>query len=85
MDIGSVVYSKSGHDKDETYLVIGIDAKSGYLVLVDGKRRPLKNPKMKNPKHIKYLGEDIPEAVEKLNQNKLMDSDLVWFLRSYRK
>lgn len=85
MEIGSVVYSKSGHDKDEAYLVIGVEEKTEYLVLVDGSRRPLEKPKRKNPKHLKYLGENISEAIEKYNQDKLRDSDLVWFLKPYRK
>lgn len=85
MEIGSVVYSKSGHDKDEAYLVIGVEEKSGYLVLVDGSRRPMENPKRKNPKHLKDLGEKIPEAIEKHKEKKLMDSDLVWYLKPYRK
>lgn len=85
MEIGSVVYSKSGHDKSEAYLVIGVEEKTGYLVLVDGARRPLENPKRKNPKHLKYLGENIPDAVEKYKEAKLRDSDLVWLLKPYRK
>lgn len=85
MEIGNVVYSKSGHDKDEAYLVIGTLEKNGYLVLTDGKRRPLDKPKIKNPKHLKCLGEAIPEAIEKYKEGKLRDSDLIWLLKPYRK
>lgn len=85
METGNVVYSKSGHDIGEAYMVIGIDDKNGYLILADGKRRPLENPKVKNPKHLRYIGESLPEAKQKLEQGNLLDSDLVWFLKPYRK
>lgn len=83
MKTGSVVYSKSGHDLNETYAVIGFNEK-GYVILSDGKRRPLDKPKIKNPKHLKYIGQDIPELTEKLEQGKLKDSDLIWFLKPYQ-
>ncbi len=85
METGIVVYSKSGHDKYEAYMVIGINEKNGYVILADGKRRTLENPKMKNPKHLRYIGQSIPEAKQKLEQGNLLDSDLVWFLKPYRK
>lgn len=84
MKRGSVVYSIAGHDAGEAYLVLGFDEK-GSVIVSDGKRRPLDYPKKKNPKHLKYVGQDVPELAEKLEQGKLTDSDMVWFLKPYRK
>ncbi len=51
MKIGSIVYSLAGRDKCR-FLVV-----TGFLedkpLVVDGKERPLKRPKPKNPKHLK--------------------------------
>ncbi len=50
MKIGQVVYSKSGRDKNRFLIVFKIC--DGYVFVVDGKERPLSNPKRKNPKHL---------------------------------
>ena len=57
MNIGDVVISLSGHDCGRLYVVIGIENDS--IVLCDGKRKLLSNPKRKNKKHLKETGERI--------------------------
>lgn len=49
-EIGQVVRSRAGHDRDEFLLVTGFDGK--YVLLCDGKQRPLAKPKRKNPRHL---------------------------------
>ena len=57
MNIGDVVISLSGHDCGRLYVVIGIENDS--IVLCDGKRKLLSNPKRKNEKHLKETGERV--------------------------
>ena len=51
MEVGQIVCSLKGSDKDSFLLVVGVDEK--FMYLVDGKRYKLNHPKRKNPKHIK--------------------------------
>jgi len=50
MDIGQVVFSKSGRDKGKAFVIINIE--DNYLYLVDGKLRTLNKPKKKKLKHV---------------------------------
>lgn len=47
---GSVVVSKAGRDKGYLLAVVGIE--KDYVLVADGKERPLERPKRKNPKHL---------------------------------
>lgn len=47
---GSVVKSKMGHDAGSFYVVIKVE--SGFVFLVDGRRRKLEKPKRKNASHV---------------------------------
>ncbi|MCQ2462203.1 MAG: KOW domain-containing RNA-binding protein [Clostridia bacterium] len=49
-EIGQVVRSKAGHDRDEYLLVTGFDGQ--FVLLCDGRQRPLDRPKRKNPRHL---------------------------------
>jgi ribosomal protein L14E/L6E/L27E len=48
--IGRIVISRAGHDKDSAYVIIKECDK--FVMLVDGKKRVLSNPKKKNRLHI---------------------------------
>ena len=48
--IGRIVCSKSGRDKG--YFLVVIKEEDGFLLVCDGKERPLSRPKKKNPKHL---------------------------------
>ncbi len=49
--VGTVVYSKAGHDKGDFQVIIDFDDK--YVRVCDGKYRPLERPKKKNLIHVK--------------------------------
>lgn len=66
LQIGDIVESLQGRDLGTRYLVIGID-KKGYCQLVNGKLKPMEKPKIKNAKHLAYLGSG-KEIYLKLNQ-----------------
>ena len=50
LEIGTVVKSLKGRDKDKYFCVVCIE--DGYVHLCDGKERKLSNPKRKKIKHI---------------------------------
>lgn len=54
LEIGQVVKSNSGRDKNNLYIVTNV-LKNGYVELVDGKYRKIKNPKRKNARHLEIL------------------------------
>ena len=49
--VGRVVISKSGRDKDKAMVIV--KETENYLLVCDGKERPVERPKRKNPKHLK--------------------------------
>lgn len=62
--VGQVVISKAGRDKAGVFIVYNIDG--DYLYLVDGKARPLENPKKKKIRHIqptKTIDAALHEAI----------------------
>ena len=53
INISDVVVSKAGHDQDEWFYVIGED--QDFLLLANGKDRPLDKPKRKKCKHVEKV------------------------------
>lgn len=47
---GSVVISRAGRDKGRALAVVGSDGR--FVLVADGKERPLARPKKKNPLHL---------------------------------
>ena len=66
--IGRVVQSLSGRDAGTFYLVI--DKKGDRVFLVDGKTHKIKNPKIKNIKHIAITEESLPSVTETILSGK---------------
>ena len=63
--IGQVVFSKAGRDKGCAFVIVNIDGE--YLHLVDGKLRPMENPKKKKAKHLqptKAVDAPLKQAIE---------------------
>ncbi len=54
LQVGMVVCATAGKEKDNFYIVTGLDGNAVYLA--DGKHRTLKQPKRKNVKHIRPTG-----------------------------
>ena len=55
IQIGDIVLSLKGRDKQNTFLVV--DIKDEFAYLVDGKVRKTTKPKKKNLKHIKKISD----------------------------
>ncbi len=49
--VGRIVISNAGRDK--TKLMVIVEETENYLLVCDGKERPVERPKRKNPKHLK--------------------------------
>lgn len=49
--VGRVVISSAGRDK--TKVMVVVKETENYLLVCDGKERPVERPKRKNPKHLK--------------------------------
>ena len=57
MITGYLASSKAGHDKGKIFFII--KEEKDYFWLVDGKVRPLENPKKKNKKHVQIIKRNI--------------------------
>lgn len=53
LDVGQIVISKCGHDKNDLFFVYYIIGEYAYLV--DGNKRSLAKPKKKKIKHIQTI------------------------------
>lgn len=65
--LGQLVYATRGHDKGQAYLIYKFINSTNYVLLVDGKKRTVKNPKKKNLKHINpvdWISEEIERALQ---------------------
>lgn len=64
-----MVISKAGRDKGYFMAVVGIDREKDFVIVADGKERPLERPKRKNPKHLQKTNYTID--LEQLTDKKL--------------
>ena len=67
---GLLAYSLAGHDKGKIYFII--KEEGDYFWLVDGRLRPLENPKKKNKKHVQIIKRNISGILE----NDTLQSDI---------
>ena len=79
--IGQIVCSKTGRDKGYFMLVVG--ESEGYLLVCDGKERPLERPKLKNPKHLCFTNTVLLE--ESFKSNKALRKSLAIYRDSVLK
>ena len=49
--LGKIVISNAGRDKNKAMVIV--KETENYLLVCDGKERPVERPKRKNPKHLK--------------------------------
>jgi ribosomal protein L14E/L6E/L27E len=72
--VGSLVISKSGHDKNHVYVVM--EVKSGFVYVVDGKIKTVDKPKKKNMKHIQMINIKSDEIINKIDNKELRNEDV---------
>lgn len=63
-NLGQIVISRKGKDSGTWYVVIGIDEARDRVMVSDGIKRTLVNPKFKNPKHLQAVNRSIKEIPE---------------------
>ena len=73
---GTVVRSSAGRDKDDFQIILESDGV--YVVVCDGKHRPLEKTKRKKIKHIKATNTIVNE--DNLKTNKLIRKALKSFI-----
>lgn len=64
-EVGQFVKSKAGRDAGKILVVY--DVADGYVLVVDGKERPLNRPKKKNPKHLAAMSAVIDQNMMATN------------------
>ncbi len=72
--IGQFVRSKTGRDCGRYYLIYGVEEKDSYLLLVDGEKRSLQNPKRKNMRHVQVMHKVSLEFSQLIKQGKTVDN-----------
>ena len=81
---GQVVYSKSGHDKGDTLMVLFVEG--AYVYLADGKRRKIEKPKRKKMIHVHPTGYVDTVLADKLAEGAyVLDADIAKAIKKYKK
>lgn len=81
---GQVVYSKSGHDKGDTLMVLFVEG--AYVYLADGKRRKIEKPKRKKMIHVQPTGYVDMVLADKLAEGAyVLDADIAKAIKKYKK
>lgn len=81
---GQVVYSKSGHDKGDTLMVLFVEG--AYVYLADGKRRKIEKPKRKKMIHVQPTGYVDTVLTDKLAEGAyVLDADIAKAIKKYKK
>ena len=74
-NISDVVKATAGRDKDKLLYVIALEGE--FLVLANGKDRPLDRPKRKKRKHVQKVLRAETRVAEKLRRgDKVLNSEL---------
>ena len=75
INISDVVISTAGRDKDELFYVIAEEEQ--FLILANGKDRPLDKPKRKKRKHVQKVLRSETRVAEKLRSgDKVLNGEL---------
>lgn len=82
-EIGSLVRSLAGHDKDNFSLIIKADAE--YVYLADGKYRSLNKLKRKNKKHVQVLdARDLSLQKKLMSGGHVTDEEVKYFIKCWK-
>ena len=82
LDLGQIVFSKSGRDKGRPFVVISIEEEYAYLA--DGMLRKVEAPKRKKYKHIQQTNDAIEWIKQKIIEDgAITNSDIRKALKEY--
>ena len=65
--VGRIVCSKAGRDKN--YFMVVVKSEDDYVLVCDGKERPLERPKKKNVKHLQFTSTVLSQDSYKTNKH----------------
>lgn len=74
VQMGQLVRSKAGRDKDHYYLVLGRE--DDILYLADGRARSIENPKRKNIRHVQKCNRVAADSVAKASGRQLRNEEI---------
>ena len=77
--VGRVVISNAGRDKTKAMVIV--KETENYLLVCDGKERPVERPKRKNPKHLKLTNTYL--EAQQLETNRAIRKALKEFCSTY--
>lgn len=80
--VGQVVRSCAGRDTGCFYVVVGILG-ADRVLLADGRRRKIANPKTKNTKHVKIVSHADESLKSRPGGEKISDADVRRVLRGF--
>lgn len=64
--VGKIVRSSAGRDKGQYLLCV--EENESFLLVCDGKRRPIERPKRKNPRHVILTDDRLPSEDAQTNR-----------------
>ncbi|MDL2302339.1 KOW domain-containing RNA-binding protein [Lachnospiraceae bacterium OttesenSCG-928-D06] len=81
--IGQFAFSKAGHDKQKTYVIIAVDEQ--YVYLSDGRLKKVNQPKRKKVKHIQIVNRKVEEnlLVRLINKEIVFDEEIKYAIRKF--
>ena len=54
METGDIVISRAGHDTDKPFVIVSV-VSDEFVLIADGKSRPIENPKLKRKRHLRVV------------------------------
>lgn len=72
---GNVVFSKKGRDKGYPFVVL-LCVDDDFVLICDGRRRKVENPKRKRRKHLSATPHAAPDILSLYAMNRLKNSDV---------
>lgn len=79
--LGTVVLGKAGRDSDSFFVIVDI-IDNNYVMIVDGSKRKLENPKRKKLKHLAITELRFHEELESLKNKTITNSKLRKLIKS---
>ena len=72
---GQLVRSKTGRDKGQYYLILAA-ADKNMLLLSNGRKRPVKEPKRKNIRHLQFTHQVAADLLHKPEGEPIRDEEI---------
>lgn len=80
MEVGRVVMSKQGRDRDRCFVILSV-VDDQFVMMADGLTRKLDHPKRKKVKHLHAKPVKMQDLARRLASGQVLDSDLRKLLR----